>query len=263
MAVRIRLQRKGAKHMAFYRIVAADSRSPRDGRFIEQLGYYDPLRDPPEIKVDTPKIIDWLSKGASPSDTVESLLRRVGVMQMWHEVKGGKVLEELGHIEDEARKRLEAKASMERRKKEETKATKVEAMPDEAKKPEAKPDEAKKPEAKPDEAKKPEPKPDEARKPEATAPVEAAAPTDEVPPEAGPAPAEEAQEDTVSKPEASTSEEPAAQAATDEKVDTDNDDAASDSGGGASQSDDEGGAPADEASGGAEAPAASEEEKPE
>lgn len=126
VAVRIRLQRKGAKHMAFFRIVAADSRSPRDGRFIEQLGYYDPLKHPPEIKVETDKIIDWLSKGAVPSDTVESLLRSVGIMQTWHEFKSGKSLDELRHIEDEARKRLEAKASMEKRKKEDGKKEKAE-----------------------------------------------------------------------------------------------------------------------------------------
>ena len=127
MAVRIRLQRKGAKHMAFFRIVAADSRSPRDGRFIEQLGYYDPLRDPPEIRVETEKVIDWLSKGAQPSETVESLLRRIGIMQTWHEMKRGKTLDELRHIEDEARKRLEAKASMEKRKRESGKAEKADA----------------------------------------------------------------------------------------------------------------------------------------
>lgn len=118
MAVRIRLQRKGAKHMAFFRIVVADSRSPRDGRFVEQLGYYDPLRDPPDIKVDTEKVIGWLSKGAKPTETVDSLLRQVGIMQTWHEMKRGKSLDELRHIEDEARKRLDAKASMERRKRE-------------------------------------------------------------------------------------------------------------------------------------------------
>lgn len=127
MAVRIRLQRKGAKHMAFFRIVAADSRSPRDGRFIEQLGYYDPLRDPPEIKVDTEKVIGWLSNGALPTETVESLFRRVGIMQTWHEVKRGKSLDELRHIEDEARKRLEARASMEKRKKEVEKTKEAEA----------------------------------------------------------------------------------------------------------------------------------------
>jgi len=125
VSVRIRLQRKGAKHMAFYRIVVADSRSPRDGRFVEQLGYYDPLRDPPEINIETPKVIDWLSKGAQPSGTVESLLRRVGIMQMWHEVRKGRSLDELGHIEDEARKRIDAKASMDKRLKTEAKVDKV------------------------------------------------------------------------------------------------------------------------------------------
>lgn len=134
MAVRIRLQRKGARHMAFFRIVVADSRSPRDGRFVEQLGYYDPLRDPPEIKVDTGKVIDWLSKGAKPSETVESLFRRVGIMQTWHEVKRGKSLDELRHIEDEARKRLDARASMERRRRDDkvTSAAKSAGAADEA-----------------------------------------------------------------------------------------------------------------------------------
>lgn len=117
MAVRIRLQRKGARHMAFFRIVAADSRSPRDGRFIEQLGYYDPLKEPPDVKVDTDKVIGWLSKGAQPSETVKALLSRVGILETWHEVRKGRPLDELRHIEDEARKRIEAQASMDRRKK--------------------------------------------------------------------------------------------------------------------------------------------------
>ncbi len=127
MAVRIRLQRKGAKHMAFFRIVAADARSPRDGRFIEQLGYYDPLRDPPEIKIDTEKVIEWFSKGAQPSETVRSLLKRVGVMQTWHEHRKGKPLDELRHIEDDARKRIEAKAAMDKRKKVEPRKDEAEA----------------------------------------------------------------------------------------------------------------------------------------
>lgn len=117
MAVRIRLQRKGAKHTAFYRIVAADSRSPRDGRFVEQLGYYDPLKDPQDISIDTERVIDWLGKGAQPSDTVRSLLARVGIMQTWHEMKKGKSLDELRHIEEDARKRIEAKSAMDKRKK--------------------------------------------------------------------------------------------------------------------------------------------------
>jgi small subunit ribosomal protein S16 len=103
--------------MAFFRIVAADSRSPRDGRFIEQLGYYDPLKEPPDVKVDTDKVIGWLSKGAQPSETVRALLSRVGILETWHEVRKGRSLDELRHIEDEARKRIEAQASMDRRKK--------------------------------------------------------------------------------------------------------------------------------------------------
>ena len=124
MAVRIRLQRKGAKHMAFYRIVVADSRSPRDGRFIEQLGYYDPLKNPADIKVDTEKVLGWFGKGAKPTETVRSLFSRVGIMETWHEVRQGKPYDELRHIEDEARKRTEAAAAMQKREKDETTAEK-------------------------------------------------------------------------------------------------------------------------------------------
>jgi small subunit ribosomal protein S16 len=110
--------------MAFYRIVVADSRSPRDGRFIEQLGYYDPLKEPADIKVDTEKVLDWFSKGAKPTETVKSLFSRVGIMETWHQVRQGKSYDELRHIEDEARKRMEASAAMLRRKKDEVKAAK-------------------------------------------------------------------------------------------------------------------------------------------
>lgn len=119
MAVRIRLQRKGARHMAFYRIVATDSRTARDGRFIEQIGYYDPLKEPAEINVDTERAIAWLGKGAKPSQTVKSLFSRIGIMQTWHEMQRGKSYDELRHIEEEARKRIEAQAAMRKRKKEE------------------------------------------------------------------------------------------------------------------------------------------------
>ena len=76
MSVTIRLTRAGGKKVPFYRVVAADSRSPRDGRFIEQLGVYDPLRDPVEFRVDEPRLKHWLSVGALPSQTVSELLRR-------------------------------------------------------------------------------------------------------------------------------------------------------------------------------------------
>lgn len=81
MAVRIRLKRMGAKKRPFYRIVVADSRAARDGRFIEQLGFYDPLatEDEKRFQVDEEKALDWLRKGAQPSDTTRDLLRKEGV----------------------------------------------------------------------------------------------------------------------------------------------------------------------------------------
>ena len=75
MSVTIRLTRAGSKKVPFYRVVAADSRSPRDGRFIEQLGVYDPLRDPPEFRVNSDRVQHWISNGALPSQTVGELLR--------------------------------------------------------------------------------------------------------------------------------------------------------------------------------------------
>lgn len=81
MAVKIRLKRMGAKRSAFYRLVVADSRSPRDGRFIEELGYYNPNTNPATIKINEEKALDWLNKGAQPSDTVKSLLEKQGIMQ--------------------------------------------------------------------------------------------------------------------------------------------------------------------------------------
>jgi small subunit ribosomal protein S16 len=79
MAVRIRLARHGAKKRPFYRIVAAPSEAPRDGRFLEVLGTYNPLTQPATIAVKEDRVLDWLDKGAQPSDTVRSLLRQTGV----------------------------------------------------------------------------------------------------------------------------------------------------------------------------------------
>lgn len=81
MAVKIRLKRMGAKKAPFYRIVVADSRSPRDGRFIEEIGYYNPLTDPAQVKIDGEKASNWLSKGAQPTDTVRVLLKKNGIIQ--------------------------------------------------------------------------------------------------------------------------------------------------------------------------------------
>ena len=79
MSVKIRLARFGAKKKPFYRIVAADSSCPRDGRFIERLGTYDPRKDPPEIILKSDKILKWLQKGAQPTTTVKQLLKKGGV----------------------------------------------------------------------------------------------------------------------------------------------------------------------------------------
>lgn len=79
MATKIRLRRMGAKKKPFYRIVVADSRSPRDGRTIEEIGYYNPNVNPADIKVDVEAAQKWLNSGAQPSDTVRSLLKKAGV----------------------------------------------------------------------------------------------------------------------------------------------------------------------------------------
>ena len=80
MAVKIRLRRMGAKGAPFYRIVVADSRFPRDGRFIEEIGYYNPMEDPADLRVDTEKAQKWIANGAQPTDTVKDLLKKNGVL---------------------------------------------------------------------------------------------------------------------------------------------------------------------------------------
>ena len=78
MAVKIRLRRTGAKKAPSYRVVVADSRYPRDGRFIEEIGYYDPLTEPVTIKIDMEKANNWIANGAQPTDTVKALLKKAG-----------------------------------------------------------------------------------------------------------------------------------------------------------------------------------------
>ena len=80
MAVKIRLRRMGAKKAPFYRIVVADGRYPRDGRFIEELGYYDPTKEPSVIKLDNEKAKTWIQNGAQPTDTVRDILKKQGVL---------------------------------------------------------------------------------------------------------------------------------------------------------------------------------------
>ena len=79
MSVKIRLKRMGMKKKPFYRVVLADIRSPRDGRFIEEIGYYDPLKDPAVIKIDEEKAKKWLDEGAIVSETVNSLFKKAGI----------------------------------------------------------------------------------------------------------------------------------------------------------------------------------------
>ena len=90
MAVKIRLTRMGSKKKPFYRINVADSRAPRDGRFIETVGTYNPLTDPETVTLKEEKVMNWLNNGAQPSDTVRNILSRNGVMKKFHESKFSK-----------------------------------------------------------------------------------------------------------------------------------------------------------------------------
>lgn len=85
MAVRIRLRRMGAKNRPFYRLVVADSRSPRDGRFIEEIGYYDPTTEPATLSVKQDRALEWLRRGAQPSETARALLEKSGAWKAWQE----------------------------------------------------------------------------------------------------------------------------------------------------------------------------------
>lgn len=90
MAVKIRLKRMGAKKAPFYRIVVADSRAPRDGKFIESIGYYDSTVNPVSVKIDEEKALAWMAKGAQPTDTVKSLFSKDGIMKKFAEAKAAK-----------------------------------------------------------------------------------------------------------------------------------------------------------------------------
>ena len=81
MAVKIRLKRMGAHKKPFYRVVVADSRSPRDGKFIEEIGYYNPLTNPADVKIDAEAAKKWISNGAQPTDTVKSLFKKSGIIE--------------------------------------------------------------------------------------------------------------------------------------------------------------------------------------
>ena len=90
MAVKMRLKRMGAKKAPFYRVVVADSRSPRDGKFIELIGTYNPLVTPAEVNLNEDLALEWLNKGAIPTDTVKNILSKAGIMKKFHDSKLGK-----------------------------------------------------------------------------------------------------------------------------------------------------------------------------
>ena len=90
MAVRIRLQRHGRKKRPFYRLVAADARAQRDGRFLERLGHYNPLTDPAEVVIDEDRVLKWLKRGAQPSDTAKNLLSQAGIWERFTAERLGK-----------------------------------------------------------------------------------------------------------------------------------------------------------------------------
>lgn len=90
MAVKLRLKRMGSKQSPFYRIVAADSRSPRDGRFIETIGYYNPTKQPAIVNIEKDLALKWLGNGAQPSDTVRDLLSKEGILKAFHDLKNSK-----------------------------------------------------------------------------------------------------------------------------------------------------------------------------
>ena len=81
MAVKIRMRRMGAKKAPFYRVVVADSRYPRDGRFIDEIGYFDPTKEPSVVKIDADKAKEWIAKGAQPTDTVKVILKKEGIIE--------------------------------------------------------------------------------------------------------------------------------------------------------------------------------------
>jgi len=121
LAVKLRLRRMGRKKRPFYRIVAADARAPRDGRFIEEIGYYNPMTHPHVIEVKEDRALYWLQQGAIPTDTVKSLLRRKGIILKFDLMRRGlppeKIEEELKKwevLQIERQKRLQAKKAQEK-----------------------------------------------------------------------------------------------------------------------------------------------------
>jgi len=107
LPVKIRLQRHGRKRTPFYRVVVADSRSSRDGRFIEKVGFYNPITDPADISINEERALYWLKVGAQPTDTARSLLRKTGVWQKFKAPEQVSALEEDSEVETDDKSEIE------------------------------------------------------------------------------------------------------------------------------------------------------------
>ena len=131
MAVKIRMKKMGSKKRPFYRVVAVDTRSPRDGRFIETLGYYNPLNDPPDVRFDEDKVFKWLNVGAEPSSNIKQLLKKAGLLEKWQLLRSGVKISELdAAIEKRRDKQPKPKPAAEKRKSSKKKAAEVEPPAD-------------------------------------------------------------------------------------------------------------------------------------
>ncbi|HVP37473.1 MAG TPA: 30S ribosomal protein S16 [Terriglobales bacterium] len=112
MAAKIRLRRMGAKKRPYYRIVVADSRTPRDGRFIEAIGQYNPIDKPASVRLKEERVFHWLKQGALPTDTVNSLFRKIGLLRKWSALKNGADVSgmEISNIIPEKKRKKKRKA---------------------------------------------------------------------------------------------------------------------------------------------------------
>lgn len=125
MSVKIRLKRMGSKKKPFYRLVATDSRMPRDGRFIETLGYYNPMTEPPDIQIHEDVVFKWFERGATPSENAASLLRRVGCLQKWDLMKAGVTGDELDLKVEAIKNQQDAAAARKQMRKKDAKTAKA------------------------------------------------------------------------------------------------------------------------------------------
>ena len=138
MGAKIRLRRMGTKKKAYFRFVVADSRSPRDGRFIETVGTYNPLVKPAEVVLKEDRIYDWLEKGAIPTETVQSLFRQVGLAKKWGMMKkkgDTSTIQLKATIQERTKKKKTKKSEAPAKKEKESKPEKVEAKKEEEKQP--------------------------------------------------------------------------------------------------------------------------------